>query len=324
MKDSSVDFARIESDGMHWIIYRGYAWFRRQLLPKLRLVESSSKAWRPKAAIAWYYLGHLYHCNGAPRAALRAYRRALRCDNELFEARREIGSLLSLLGRHNSAVRTLQRTRELAPLDKIAARDLEYAKQQQLESTKPCIDEASIMVRVAERLARLQPHRALSEVRGVSLAAWQARARAYGALDDSHEAINCWRALVNLGQAFEVSSADIFYLPPSLWESEAFWRLFESGPRNVVGFIVIDPGGPPDIFFGPPELQYAVRPADKSKRLKAMARFQSARIAKDLPGLELLAREYSQWKWPDLTKRFIRQRERSPVWHELWSITVAN
>lgn len=208
------------------LMARGYPWLVRHYLPALEQVASTARTAEARrlAADALYTLGDLHDLNGAPLAAIEAYRRCLRLEPRAGGAWRELGNMLANVGKTAEARRALRRALRCDPSDTYARDDLEG-----LKDTGPLFRETDACWEANELLARREPEEALNRLRRLrSVRARLVRLRALGALGQEEQALRGWQELAKSRGRIELDWADWFFLPPGLYESAAFWKALDA------------------------------------------------------------------------------------------------
>jgi hypothetical protein len=225
------------------LIARGYPWLVRSYLSALEEVASTARTeeQRRLAADALYTLGDLHDFNGAPLAAIEAYRRSVAINPQAGGAWRELGSMLANVGKTAEARRALRRALRCDPSDTYARDDLEA-----LKDTPPLYRQGDACWEANELLARHQPEAALARLRGLrSVRARLVRLRAMGALGQEEPALQGWQDLARSRGPIMLDWGDWFFLPPRLYENPAFWSSLDAvADRLVPGvFPTLSSGG---------------------------------------------------------------------------------
>lgn len=221
---------------MSLLIARGYPWLVESYLPALEQVASTARMGEQRrlAADAFYTLGDLHDFNGAPLAAIEAYRRCVTIDPQAGGAWRELGNMLANVGQTAEARRALRRALRCDPSDSYARDDLEA-----LKDALPLYRPGDACWEANELLARHQPEAALTRLRRLSsVRARLVRLRALRALGQEERALQGWQELAKSRGPIALDWGDWFFLPPRLYESSAFWSSLDALADRLV----------PDVF----------------------------------------------------------------------------
>jgi tetratricopeptide (TPR) repeat protein len=218
---------------------KGFAWFRSLLLPALSVFERSARTPEDRRLLsgAYYVVGDMHDFNGAPRAAISAYRRSLRFDPSEAAAWREIGGMLDRMGHRNRARNAVRRALALAPDDECAKSDLQYLEP---DGADALFIEGDPVWEADELLARGRVEDAWTSARGVrGVRGLLCAARVLGARGDDGAVLRVWDRIVRSGSPVELSSGDWFFLPETVFEAPAFWSgLWKLGGRLKAGVFV--------------------------------------------------------------------------------------
>jgi tetratricopeptide (TPR) repeat protein len=213
---------------------RGCSWLWSQFIPAVERVALSKTRRNPiLAADGYYYIGNFHDINTAPRAGLRAYRKAVRLNPEFAEAWREMALGLGLMGDYRGEVRALRKALGQEPDDpEDCALDLKWALESVEDPPEPIYHadgstdgEAAPTWHVCELLAEHRAYEALDLLkRKRSVQMRQLRAAAYGALGETERQLEEWEA-IGRGRGWVVLGyRDWFFLRKANWNSPRFWR----------------------------------------------------------------------------------------------------
>lgn len=264
---------------------RGYLWLRNAFLPALRrLSRSRHSSDRIRTATGYYLLGDVHDFNHAPRAAIRAYRRCLQFNPGCGAALREIGSCYDEVGDRRRALFNLRKAVQVDPSDVWARGELQSVEDVAIEAFyKP----GDPYWQCRELLAMGRPMLALECICGTrTLDARTHRARIYGALGDVARGFHEWRGLLNGASTFDITDADWFYLPPTLWHEPDFWRLLWKGRARVADWGVIR---------GHEDLR-DMGLCGKRRMFELFLRYRLARTRRDTSAAQKLSEKYPSWR----------------------------
>ena len=241
------------------------------------------------AAQAFYLLGDCHDLNGAPRAAIRAYQRALVLDPKRSDAWREIAAMLENMGELKRSRRALLRAQSLARRDDLIVGDLERVEWAMFNRVPAMFSEGSWLWAASEQLAAGRPRRALGLLgRKRNIKARLMRSRCYGALGDCDGAVREFAAIAKAKGTVQLRHADWYYtLQGPVADSADLWRLMLWKIRRKLE------GG----SFNYPTTLWDVD-VSEPKRFELYARFQLARCEGDPDALLALAGKYPLWREP--------------------------
>jgi tetratricopeptide (TPR) repeat protein len=257
---------------------------------------------------AYYVVGDIHDFNGAPRAAISAYRRSLRFDPGEAAAWREIGGMLDRMGYRTRARSAVRRALALAPDDEYAKSDLQHLEP---ENADALFREGDPVWEADEMLARGRVEDAWPAVDGVrGVRGMLCAARVLGARGDDGAVLRVWARIVRSGSPVELSSADWFFLPETVFESPTFWSgLWHLGARLKAG-VFVSSDTLIQAFARAPTGRRSLKDGVTQQRL--MIRYNLARTRDDVPSLCSLLRRYPTWKEPrEVLQRLEAQRSRS-------------
>jgi hypothetical protein len=188
---------------------RGEAWLRGEVLPALHTITKHPNGF-DLLLPGWTLVGEICELVDAPRAAARAYGRALAYmpgSGELHDVR-------------------------------------DAARQAAKDATPGPITEAAELLAAGRADAALAQVARLRTVEGVL-----ARARAHGARGDFESALAAWDALARTADPVRLELADWFYLPAEVFDDSRFWRaLARIVPRLARGSVFSHADGVRDAF----------------------------------------------------------------------------
>lgn len=259
-------------------------------LPASRKLENATRSSdRRLAARAFGIVGDVHDLNGAPRAAVRAYQRAVKLAPRQAEPWHAMGCMFDNMGLFKRARHALRRAVSLAPQDDLLRGDLERVEWALFSDCPVLFDETSPNWAASEELAAGHPKRALAVLaRKRSLRARQMRARVFGAMGDAEGATRQWRAIADGSGRVHLQHADWFYtLQGPVADDPELWRLmlWKIRTRLDGGAVVL----PPTLD----ELDVA-----EEKRFELFVRFQLARTEGNVSALLGLAARYPTWREP--------------------------
>ena len=178
---------------------------------------------RRLVACGYSDLGDCWDFNDAPRAAVRAYRLAVRVDPGHVWAWKELGCMHNKLSQWSAALKALRRAEALGSDDIMLEDDIEQALTRDhwwgTWWPKSAHEASELLARNrpldAVRLLQRKRHPYLRKV----------RARAYAARGDIENMLREWERLAATTGPLEVEQVDWFYIPDEVLEKEPrFWR----------------------------------------------------------------------------------------------------
>jgi len=188
---------------------RGEVWLRGEVLPALRTITKHPNGF-DLLLPGWTLVGEICELVDAPRAAARAYGRALAFMPGSGELR------------------------EVRDAAHEAARD----------AVPGPITDAAELLAVGRATAALAKVARLRTVEGVL-----ARARAQGARGDVEATLRAWESLARTTGPVRLELADWFYLPGAVFDAPRFWRaLARVVPRLARGSVFSHADGVRDAF----------------------------------------------------------------------------
>ncbi len=282
-----------------YVYGQGYRWVHRQFIPALQLLGSrGSKQDHPLIADGCYLLGDVHDFNGAPKAAIRAYRQCLSWDSRVGAAWREIGSMLERLGNFRAARSSLRKAVALDPEDEFAQMDLKALEEGRVASVyhlgDPLWSSSELLAqgRIKAAMVALARH--------TSVKARQARARILAACGESNLAIEEWSKIAKSSEPVEMMGADSFYTVDLLRDSAPFWELISRiAPRAQHGWWPI----PDDLWKvilggkrGKAKRQLDAKSLRKG--IRVFSQYHVARITNDKRSMLMLVHKYPGWSEP--------------------------
>ncbi len=290
---------------------KGFAWFRTRLCPALDAFAATAKTATDRRTLsqACYVVRDVHDWNGAPRAAIAAYRRSLRHDPRQAASWREIGSMQDRMGDGRHARMALRRALALDPEDQCARDDLTTLNE---HGATRVYDETDPVWTADELLARghaQQESNVVSRVRGVR--GLLCAARVHGARGDGAAVLRTWDRIARSHGSVELSYGDWFFLPSATFDEPAFWSaLWSLGGRLS------------ECVFVRSETLSDARskerlPGRRSSRSRGtqrlMIRYHLARTRADASSLRRLLSLYPTWKEPRDLPNQMASRGASPT-----------
>lgn len=276
--------------------YKGYMWLNRTFLPALKRAENDELTSERKMylADAYYVLGDIHDFNDAPRAAIKAYSKSIALYPS-SGAWREIGGMQANIGNRLEAIKCLETALSIDPEDEYAISDLEYIKDDHIDSQ--LFKEGDIFWDVRELLAKDAIDDALILLKkNNSLSAILHRARVYGAKGDDSGYLRELEKIKSKKKRFKLEWGDWFYLPNKLWDSGAFWKLLiEFLPRLKPGVAPSDGSLALNYYK---ELNKNQNKNNESKTVKLTFLFHYYRCTKNYKKILQLSKKYPKWKEP--------------------------
>jgi hypothetical protein len=304
------------SDGMHSLYARGYWWVHDIFLPSMELLATHAKmvAHAELLSDAWYYLGHLHSCNGAPQSAVEAYRLALMYIPNSWWALRELACMSFICGDRHGGELYLKDAVAHAP--KSERYSLEIQRTYYTEVSLTRIE--SRLQLAAECLAEWKPQQSWSVVaRMRATKSLQTKARIQGVLQNKRSVVY-WEQLCSTKAEFELTYTDSFFLSDLDWESLRFWRAIRDARSSIIG-ISLPNIHAPKTYFGPPELFdfNSYHPQRSQERVLAIANYHIARISGNKSALRSIYREFPQWSIVQDTLAHMQRHRSGPTQRQL-------
>jgi len=267
----------------------GHEWVKDAFLPAARRLEQGRPSDRRLASRGFRLLGDVHDLNGAPRAAVRAYQRAIKLAPRDSGPWQAMGSMLDNMGLFGRARHALRRAVALAPEDELLRGDLERVEWAVFNDCPVLFEEGNPIWEASESLAAGRPNEALSALkRKRSIRARQVRARVHGARGDVPRALDEWRAITDASGRVQLQHADWYYtLQGPVAQAPELWRLmlWKIRTRLDGGAVLL-----------PPSLDEL--DVDVDKRFELYVRYQLARTEGNVKGLLALAARYPTWREP--------------------------
>lgn len=290
--------------GIAWIYGQGFDWIHRVFTPCVRVLEQHGRpSDRLLASEGRYYLGDVHDFNGAPLAAIREYRRAVRNWPGQGAAWREIGSMQERIGLLSAALRSVRKAVRIDPQDQCAIGDLKALEEANKHPPGKCLYlRSDPLWRARELIDAGRPHAALRLLRDRrDTRSRQVRARAHGRLGDAASFASEWTAIASGRGPVTLESPDHFYLPTALCHDPRWWELLWRLRRRVAN----GHWNLPESFFS-----HAVwwRRATRLGRIELHLRYNLARTRRDTTALSAIVRRHP---WFTEARRELRRLRHS-------------
>jgi len=296
---------------------RGYSWAWSQFVPAVeRVAAAKTRRERVLAAEGYWYIGDIHDLNCAPRAAVRAYRKAVQLDPKFAEAWRELGLRLGEMGDHKGEVRALRRALSLGHDDpESAALELKDAMENVENAPEPAYDNGGWFDAPAptwdawELLAERRADEALDLLkRKRSMQMRQLRAAAYGARGDTERQLEVWEAIGRGRGWVLLGLQDWFFLTKASWNSPRFWRALRAAGKRFCQILNKQHDG---LFRAIPEPKgqsgTAAERRRYDRRRRLIVRYHIARTTRNANAARKLAEQYPKWtEVQRLAKRLCR------------------
>lgn len=237
-----------ESAGIAGLHKRGYAWFKSEWMPRLRLADELLGQDLELIADCWYLVGDVHDFNSAPSQAIQAYQQALHYDEGVDGAYRELAYLNELTGQYTEALTYVEKALDCLP--DLAPEEMDEPLQELYEdllglkasiqdslnySVEPYLTPQNENWNFAEALAREEFDAVVTAVtaqEALTVATLQQLAQAQGALNDYVAYLQTWQRISEQSERLEIGYADWFYLPDAVAQDPAFWALLQQlAPR---------------------------------------------------------------------------------------------
>jgi tetratricopeptide (TPR) repeat protein len=217
-------------EGIGTLYNRGYQWFKSYYLPRLRLADELLPHELELIADAWYLVGDVYDFNEMPLLAIEAYRKVLEYDEEADGAYRELAHMYERVGDYQKALEGINKALEFNP-DNEELMDAKAEIQDSINyTTEPYLTEENVAWKWAELLGNERPQAVVQQAEKLgdqaTVEELQRLAQAYAALEKDDQYLQTWQKIVALEEPIAIHYADWFYLPPSVAEKTAIWKLW--------------------------------------------------------------------------------------------------
>ena len=268
---------------------RGHEWVQHELLPAARKLEQSGSSDRRLASRVFRILGDVHDLNGAPRAAVRNYQRAIKLAPNKPGPWHAMGCMLDNMGLFARARHALARAVTLAPKDASLRGYLDRVQWAIFNDCPVLFEQGNSVWEASEALASGRWKKAIAALKGKrSVRARQVRARAHGSRGDIHGALEQWRGIADGSGGVQLQHADWYYtFQGPVAQSAELWRLMLWKIRRR-----LDGGA----VMLPPSLDEL--DVDGGKRFELYVRYQLARTEGNVQGLLALSARYPTWREP--------------------------
>lgn len=217
---------RVSDKGVGWSYRKGFKWFKNIFMHCLETARNSSKYEKDFIADCFYVLGDIHDFNNAPFAAIRAYSKALKYDNNLASAYREMAGMYQNMGNYAQASLLIDKAVKIDPDDEYALLDQKDIYEELTRKPEPLFKKPNIIWECDELLADSKPNEALSLLKGFENTDFcKAKARCYGFLSDCANYLEQWKKISEMNSELEFSYSDWFYMPEQIFESSEIWYL---------------------------------------------------------------------------------------------------
>lgn len=218
---------RIAKGGVKDLHVKGYDFVYKKAIPLFEGFQAQTKREQELLSDCYYVLGDVFDFNGAPKAAIRAYQKAVGLDPSNSAAYREIAGMFHWMGDLKQAKRNLSLSLKIDPDEKCANCDMKLLLQDIENGFSPVYKNSDLIWQVNELLASNEPKKAISIITKRRKIQYSlAMARCYGAMGDNHNYIEEWRGILNRDESFPLEYADWFYMPKKIYESPDIWEIF--------------------------------------------------------------------------------------------------
>lgn len=274
--------------GLRLVYGRRYKWMKTRFMPALELASSSvNSATSELVAMAWDLSSGIHSLNNAWSPALRAGITAVQYSPQNEAIVTNYAELCQEAGFGEVSETVLERFLDVRPTSEYATSLLQQVREEHSKALSPLYGQESLTVQVNECLADDRFAPAINILRGRrSVEAILARARVYGATEDTESAMLEWRKIERSRAArISLSPADWFYLADELSDSIAFWKIMLSiAPRLYMTSAPIHESLAKSPNLRSPDI------------LELMFRFNIARTSKNALAMQLLSKQYPIWK----------------------------
>ncbi len=284
--ENSEFLKKVSKEGLAWVHGNGFEWLRDTLLPALEAAGDSAPDEKALIAECFYVLGDVHDVNGAPKAAIEAYQKAIDYYEKFPAAYREMAGMYQNMGDYDNAAALISAAVGLDPEDELALLDQEGISEGRKNLAEPLYQPADKIWQANELLAILKPDAALAMLKGQEDAeAGKARARGYGALFDNDNYIKEWEKIALLSSDIELQPADWFYMPEEVYDAPGIWHIFLKLLERLK----------PGVFVSFESLDAAATGLAPEEQHRLVIEFNICRNEKNLEGLKQLQARYPAW-----------------------------
>jgi tetratricopeptide (TPR) repeat protein len=225
---------KVSKEGVGWTHNNGFEWIKNTLIPHLEFAQQFLNHEKYLIADCFYVLGDVHDFNNAPKAAIKAYAKAIQYDHQFAAAYREMANMYSRIGNYEKATELISIAIHLEPDDKYALLDQEDIHQALEESKEPLYKESDKIWQCNELLANFQPQESLSLLQTTeSVEYCKTSAQCYGALLDTQHYLKEWEKISQKNCEIEFKYADWFYMPETVFDSPEIWAIFLSISEKI-------------------------------------------------------------------------------------------
>ncbi|BDS12869.1 tetratricopeptide repeat protein [Aureispira anguillae] len=290
-KEQLQDFlVKVEQDGVAMLHSRGYLWFKSEFLPYLNLADTLLPDAVELIADCWYLVGDIYDFNGAPLKAVESYKKALEYDDEVDGAYREIANMYEQVGRYTEALKYIDLALERMPDNEELMEDKAVIQDSITYTTEPYLTAENKAWQYAEQLAAGEIEAVIAAIQlleNPDRTMLQCLAQAYGAQGEKALFLETWQKIRTAEGSMNLSYADWFYMPFSIYNSKEIWEWLKELSTVVKSTAFID--------FDSLNEHYGEQ-LDSAEELALICDFQIYRITKNKAALKALAKQYPLWE----------------------------
>lgn len=278
----------ISKNCVAWVHQKGFHWLKSKMLPCLLNFVPENKNERNLLSDCFYVLGDIYDFNNAPLAAIKAYKKAIFFDKGNSAAYREIGSMFEMMGNYSKAEKFVKIALKQQPDDKSAQGDYNWLLEAKINKTRPLYKPNNVIWKVDELLADGKPQKGLELLKFKRKTDFcLARARCYGALNDSTQYLHEWSKISCRKESFELQYSDWFFMPQEVECSPEIWVIFQGIVERMKSGIFISY----DSFYK----SDFTKNMDYIESYKMVIQFQINRHKRDLKSLKELHKRFPFW-----------------------------
>lgn len=221
---------RCDKKGIGWLYDSGLEFFNKHFYPTLTYLEKVARTRKETEVLAdsYYLLGDVYDFHGAPKAAIRAYKKGITYfpyPNYASGYDREIGRMYNDIGKFNLASQHFKRSLKIYP-DEIVKGEFEFNEIDKKERRLPLYKIGDWKWEINELLANNKPKFGLKKIpKKRSVQACLMKIRCFGALEKVDSQLQEWEIIKQLKGKMEIEFADLFFMRTKLYMNLRFWEI---------------------------------------------------------------------------------------------------
>jgi tetratricopeptide (TPR) repeat protein len=280
---------KIANEGYYQIIWEGYEWYEKQLLPALDFAAQHSLEYASLLAENWHALGWTFYELDAPLKAIDCYRKAIFFDPEHSESYRELANCMHKTGDYKGALVFVIKARSLDPDDDFAIEQQEEIENSLDQREAPLYEKGDLIWECGELLAEGRFDDVFERLKGRRKTDYLIlRARCYAAQNKKELFLNTLKRIQMAGNFIDWSYQDWFFLNPHIYHSKAFWETM----LDLVPLMASES------VFESYQTLFDHQHGHQANRLRreVVCRYHIYRIDQDAEKILALHQDYPDWK----------------------------